>query len=285
MTVLGKILVLFNFIAALVLLAMFALMHFANDNWFERYKRTKEERDIAQAQLQDALNEPAKIKAEAEKRNKELDADLQDTMYWLIALNDTLKDRDQQIETLKHQRSQGLQNDQSLTIANERHHQEVKALEASVERLRKGLEEAIFEKSKLQQDKTDADVRTKALQFRLKNMQETMEQMVKDFERERHSTAGAVTGGRPLQNVEGLVKLTDGDRFVTITIGSDAGIAEGHTLQVFRLTPNVRDSKYLGTVKILVVHPHESVGEVDRTAVGKVRIGDRVGTSITNRSS
>ncbi len=177
-----------------------------------------------------------------------------------------------------------MQNDQSLTIANERHHQEVKSLEASVERLRKGLEEAIFEKSKLQQDKTDAEVQTKALQFRLKGMQEQMQQMVMDFERERRSTPGA-PGGRPLQNVEGLVNRTDGDRFVTITIGSDAGIAKGHTLEVFRLTPNVRDSKYLGTVKILEVRPHESVGEVDRTAAGKVRIGDRVGTSITNRSS
>jgi hypothetical protein len=49
------------------------------------------------------------------------------------------------------------------------------------------------------------------------------------------------------------------DGLVAISIGSDAGLLKGHTLQVFRREPK---PLYLGTIKLVEVGPHEAVGKI-----------------------
>jgi DNA-directed RNA polymerase subunit L len=81
-------------------------------------------------------------------------------------------------------------------------------------------------------------------------------------------------------NVEGMIKeVDDKNEFVTISIGSDAGLAKGQTLDVYRLNPK---PTYLGTVTILDAHPTESVGKPQTKE--KLQAGDKVAGNILGKN-
>lgn len=89
---------------------------------------------------------------------------------------------------------------------------------------------------------------------------------------------GADASNPPPGEVEGLVKQVDaGSGLVTITVGSDAGLAKGHTLQVYRLQPA---PKYLGRVRVLDVKPQEAVVKPDGKVTEPIRPGDRVASKL-----
>jgi hypothetical protein len=81
-------------------------------------------------------------------------------------------------------------------------------------------------------------------------------------------------------NVEGVIKAVDDKSgIVTISIGSDAGLAKGHTLEVYRLNPK---PTYLGTVTLLEVTASEAVGKPQGKE--KLQAGDKVAGSIGRQS-
>jgi hypothetical protein len=85
----------------------------------------------------------------------------------------------------------------------------------------------------------------------------------------------------PAEDVEGLIKALDPQSgLVTITIGSDAGLSKGNTLEVFRLKP---EATYLGQLEILAVRPNEAVGRPLVRTRGNLQVGDRVASNILNR--
>ena len=61
--------------------------------------------------------------------------------------------------------------------------------------------------------------------------------------------------------------------FVEVTVGSDDGIRQGNTMEVFR------GGRYLGQIQIVRTTPDKSVGRVDRSRQqGEIRAKDRVET-------
>ena len=97
------------------------------------------------------------------------------------------------------------------------------------------------------------------------------------------STTTARAGGKnpPQENVEGLVKNTDASGLMTITIGSDAGLTKGHTLELFRLNRSApTQSKYLGTVRILEADAHQAVAQPIGRLAAPPQPGDRVASRI-----
>ncbi len=76
--------------------------------------------------------------------------------------------------------------------------------------------------------------------------------------------------------VEGLVRRVDGN-LVHISLGSDAGLSTGQTLEVFRLDQN---PAYIGRIKLVDVRARESMGQVmDRPRMA-IQTGDRVASQI-----
>jgi len=77
--------------------------------------------------------------------------------------------------------------------------------------------------------------------------------------------------------VRGIVQKIDSNdpTVVQISVGADAGLKEGHTLEVFRLKPQ---PKYLGLIRIMNVQPSVSIGRRIGTAVrsGALEPGDQV---------
>ncbi len=77
------------------------------------------------------------------------------------------------------------------------------------------------------------------------------------------------------ENIEGLVRQVK-DGKVRISLGTDAGLARGHTLEVFRLSPAPR---YLGRLRVVEVTAKEAIcQQVGRKA--EIKEGDRVASRI-----
>jgi hypothetical protein len=85
----------------------------------------------------------------------------------------------------------------------------------------------------------------------------------------------------PPENVEGLIKRTDpASGLVTITIGSDAGLSKGNTLEVFRLVPAPGANLYLGTIRIIEVTATQAVGRPVGRMSTPPQPGDRVASRV-----
>ncbi len=78
--------------------------------------------------------------------------------------------------------------------------------------------------------------------------------------------------------VDGLVsrvRRAAGDQLIELTIGSDDGIKQGNTVEVYR------GARYLGRVEIIKTSPDRAVGRVDRRfQQGQIQEGDRVATRL-----
>jgi hypothetical protein len=85
----------------------------------------------------------------------------------------------------------------------------------------------------------------------------------------------------PAENVEGVVNSIDDSGLLTISIGSDAGLAKGHTLELFRISSSAPSkSKYLGTIRILEAKAKESVAQPIGRLASPAQAGDRVASRI-----
>ena len=113
-----------------------------------------------------------------------------------------------------------------------------------------------------------------------------LREMAKDFERTKSGGTSALaqtnkaSKNPPPDNIEGMVKVADASGLIKISIGSDAGLTKGHTLEVFRLSAVATQSKYLGTVRILEVTPNEAVAQPVKPLSDKPMAGDRVASRI-----
>jgi RNA polymerase sigma factor (sigma-70 family) len=87
----------------------------------------------------------------------------------------------------------------------------------------------------------------------------------------------SLPGDDPLAaEVQGQIKKTDDSGLVIINIGSDAGLAKGDTLEVYRSKP----AKYLGKVRVIDVKPNEAVAQPVSKLRESVEVGDHVASKI-----
>src|SRR5207248_39668 len=127
-----------------------------------------------------------------------------------------------------------------------------------------------------------AEIQFKSVNDRNQQLESQVRDLARDLVRSRANLgAGGTTVARgknpPPESVEGLIKSTDPTGLVTITIGTDAGVTRGHTMEVFRLGALPR---YLGTIRILEATHNQAVGQPVGRMVAPPQVGDRVASRI-----
>ncbi len=105
---------------------------------------------------------------------------------------------------------------------------------------------------------------------------------VQEFMRQK-PTEESVHHNPPPENVDGVVKKVDSSGLVVISIGSDAGLTKGHTLELYRLLEHPSKSKYLGTIRILEAKPKEAVAQPVGRMTESPHVGDRVASRIVGK--
>jgi hypothetical protein len=165
-----------------------------------------------------------------------------------------------------------------------------KGLEAEVAQLRKQLALAqkrvaqlAKEKEELRDRLTAAEIEARALRDRTLNLERQLQRLSRQVAALR---AGAATpavraaANPPKENVEGEIERVDAKGLVKVNVGSDAGLAVGHTLEVFRLGDA---PKYLGRIRIVSVKAKEAVGQAVGRSTAPLQKGDRVASRITGK--
>jgi vacuolar-type H+-ATPase subunit I/STV1 len=158
---------------------------------------------------------------------------------------------------------------------------EVKLKDAAIASLQEKMN-AIEVKNKEILDKfIRTDIAARSLQDRLKRMMDQNDTLAKEVERMR--TGASITAEtKPPEDVKGVVLDADPkSSMVTLSIGSDAGLAKGMTLEVYTLSPEPR---YKGKVKVLEVNAHQAVARpVSMSRTATIQKGDTVASNIMER--
>ncbi|HEV3079987.1 MAG TPA: hypothetical protein VGY66_09415, partial [Gemmataceae bacterium] len=135
--------------------------------------------------------------------------------------------------------------------------------------------------------RVDAEINLRKTQDRNERLLAENERLNKDAVAAKNAAlnAGTASNGAkrraPAEDVEGVVKSTDAQSgYITITIGSDAGLTKGDTLEVYRFKP---EAAYLGTVEIIAVRADQAVAKPMGRLHGVIQVGDRVSSNIVTK--
>lgn len=189
------------------------------DDWGKEVKQARDQAEADRAEAQKAKTEFAKSQIAVDNFAIELDKRRNET----VALQETLKKKD-------------------LTIA---------AMQGDLTRTTN--------------EKVQTQVLADNLGGRVRTLEKQNNELVKTIEElNQKGTDLKVAGSQierrpPPDDVRGQVKAVGADGLISISIGSDAGLLKGHTLEVFRTEPK---PQYLGVVQIIEVSPHEAVGKL-----------------------
>jgi hypothetical protein len=82
----------------------------------------------------------------------------------------------------------------------------------------------------------------------------------------------------PAESVEGVVKSVDGSGSMTISIGSDAGLAKGQMLELHWKPhkPPIEDAHPFGKVRVVEVEAHQAVVQPVGDVARRLQLGDRI---------
>jgi hypothetical protein len=283
MTVLGKVLVFLNFILSLAAASLFVFSYAARTNWKASYDKLDSEYKVAAASAKaysDEVAEARRTYGEEARIAKEQTAaakaelqvardQLQQTQTSLTNANKSLADANTTIASNTQQKN--------LLAADN------KKLEAAVMAKDEDIKKLLAVGNELKKEKVNADIARDGY----KEMNEGLEKRVRELEIfvANAKKSGVVpvdvkisSENPPPEDIQGFVKRdADPTGLVLLSLGSDAGLAKGHTLEIFRLQPQ---GKYLGRVKIVEVRPYESVGQVIGKPTGPILKDDRVASKL-----
>jgi hypothetical protein len=285
MTTVGKIMVIFVLLFSLAQGALAIMLYAGQTRWAQAYKAKDAEAKVAQASADTYQADAKKAQTDADARIAQRNDQLKKLQNDAQALQTEIQNLQAKAQEFNKQQ---LQNNAVITASQF----EVQRRQADVDELKKTLSDQLAENKKLLDlnntlttEKVTAEIQARTLQDRNTQLAAKLEDLARERAREKATVAGGAAGkaglgkNPPVENIEGLVRQVQGN-FVKITIGSDANLAKGNTLEVFRLSSIPDQSKYLGTIKIIDVSATEAVGEPMGRMAAPLQVGDHVASRI-----
>jgi len=286
MTILGKVLVYVNLLFSLVVAFFITQSYVKRTQWKTAYDDAIKVKTAVEAQRDQYMKEAHEATDKGDKLLGKERLEKEKVLQDKNARDNEVKDLRAQLEKQKE------------TIA--KHNLSGQGVQSEVDRLSKqaeGLQKMLADANKRLDDqaKTVEDFRQRAVKAEIDNkslvdrnneLLRVVMEKEQDLIRIKSAPGGAAvsstttlaTNNPPPADVSGRVKSYDPTSgLIEITIGSDAGILKGHTLQVYRLEPN---GQYVGVMRILEVKPTEAVGKMINRPRTPVQVNDKVANKI-----
>jgi hypothetical protein len=287
MSAIGKIFVFLVLILSLLQGALTLVLYTARTTWAAQNKELQTQLTASRANAKQWEVEKGKAETEANARVAKVEDEKKKLQEESKAQKDQIADLQANEQKWKVEEKAALK----ATVAAAQ--ADVTRRQADVDQLKSTLTVQMEENKKLvdlnntlRQEKTTAEIEANALRARDKELVEKLQDLAREIARAKSPLAGGVgtkmgTGKNPPpEKIEGLVRQADPSGLVKITIGSDAGLMKGHTLEVFRLSNIPEQSKYLGTIKIIDVSATEAVGQPLGRMAAPLQVGDTVASRI-----
>jgi hypothetical protein len=284
MNLIGKIFTVLIFVMSLVFMSFVVAVYATHKNWRDVVMNQEAAPDKPlglQFALEEQKQKNTELKDQLDKLNEALateKADKRQTLAKLENENETLKrDRDQQEQEL----GQLTQRVRDATAAMDATHKTLAGLRTEVDALRQDLEaarkdrQAQFDKVvKLTDDLHQAVNEVQALKVRNQDLAADHANALEVLGKFELEPDPAKYSGEPWP-VEGIVAAVRPGGLVELNIGSDDGLMQGHTIEVFRL--GAAANTYLGRVEVTDVSADKAVAKViPEFAKGAIQVGDHV---------
>jgi hypothetical protein len=276
MTVIGKILVFLILVLAVAQAALHLMFHITQTNWKVAYDKVTAQYTALDAEYKAVEAERNQAADEKKKSIDAKDAELKTKDNDLAQLKATIDTLNGQLQA---EREKVTKYDATVAGSNSditRREEEVKRLEDTVKANNDRIKELVDTGNQLRDRAVAAEIDSKSLKERNSNLMQKLEETSKELIQTKNGTGGvgltASAKNPPPENVEGTVTQADNSGLVTLNVGSDDGLLKGHTLEVFHMNP----PRYLGTVRIIQVTPHQAVAQPVSWPLGPIQQGDRV---------
>jgi len=285
MTKVGKIFAVLVLLMSLAVAFEILIWYKTSTPWAIAYKNARGLIEDAQkssaAAYKDADTARAQAKAELDKAAASLKK-LQDEVD---ALRAQLGDKDKQLadEKNKNTRLDAQVNGMQTEIAQRT--KDVEQLRVALEKEQKDNLDLIKQKNEFLNAKTLAEIQRDG--FKDKNFQlvKQIEELAKENAKLSLSRGATTTTAMkvsdknpPAEKLDAQVRGMTDTGLIRISMGSDQGLARGHTLEAYRL--NQTTQKYLGTVRVMTVTPTEAVCQPVGKLAAPIQVGDRVASRI-----
>lgn len=276
MNLVGKICIILILIVSLGFMFLSMAVYATHQNWRERAESVKK-------QLDEKIDENDQL---VERRNRNMQ---QIEVERDIAVQELVK-VERERRTLAEYNSKMQQELDSDRLLKGQAIEAAKAVQANNSQIMKELEGLRVEKRKEQSDRDLAFVAAKratdALHqkfIQLIKAKERVQELIEDNAKYRNWIASL--GHDPSRRPDAVVPRVDGEvlivrrqnteQLIEISIGSDDGLTQGHTVEVYR------GQRYLGRADIQKTAPDKSIGKmIPRTLNGRIEVGDRVATKL-----
>jgi predicted nucleic acid-binding Zn-ribbon protein len=285
MTIVGKILVFIVLLLSLLTSAFAVFSYTARFNYDAALKEATKKASAAQSNAEQFYQELQKARAESDSRVAGVDAQTKSLREEIEGYKSQLAGAGKRVADAEARVAQSETTAKASQV-------DVSRRQTDVEKIRETLASEISHNTELVKKENEmrdravaAEIQVKSLKDIMARLENQLQETSKDLQRIKQNVgAGSrtVVGGAnpPPENIEGLIKTADPGGLLKLTIGSDSGLAKGHTLEVFRLAAVASQSKYLGRVRILDVTPHEAIAQPIGRLSDKPQAGDHVASRI-----
>jgi hypothetical protein len=286
MTAIGKIFVIINLLFSLVVAGFIVVVYARSTNWkaasdkWEAYAKVADaSRQASEGELQRAREDAARDKGLLEQEKVAHNNDRE-------AAKVVAQNYEKTMEEFKKAGNKEGAGYQAVQNERDKLKDAVGALEKQVGDKDKQIVGLIETKNKANDERVASEIRATSYQGKAERMEARLKETETELVRLRRAGGGAGTGGAslvsaanpPPQNVEGVVtETTQRGDLIRISIGSDAGLARGHTLDVFRTNPS---PQYLGQIRLTDVRASEAVGQPVDKLKAPVQKGDLVASDV-----
>jgi hypothetical protein len=288
MNTMGKILVFVNFFFALVIGGFMVIDFARRTNWRAAFDNANAQLRIAHNNTETLAESNRKVLAEVNK----LSAALANQERKAKAEADDLRNK---LAAEKNSRSVSEQNSNKLlaqyndaVAESKRRAEEIANLGKAIKSRDQTIVALEEDRSKLKAEAIGALNNMANAQERNMSLLAQVREQQKELYRLSNSAGSAVKGATtrrpPLNFVKGAIERLDpkDKSLVQLNVGSDQGLAEGNTLEVYRLKPN---PEYLGTLVIVDARPHQAVARLlpseFRSRRTELRVGDEVASKLS----
>jgi len=290
MNTIGKILVILNFLFA-VIVGLLLVMDFAMRNqWKDAYYAQKKETELV-----------AKVGGVDKNAIGSVARDNQDLKAKIEVLSQQIKDTETKFQVqldLLTEDKNGLQNqlanakvtNDQLLETQKRHVNEIAHLNTVIKEREVAIVRFEADIKRYRNDAVQFEALAKTRQIQNENLLEQLRGVTLALAKVQAGVGvGDAAGGGvrdpngpnpPAVAVNGKIEKVDGADLVLLSLGTDHGVAKGNTLDVYRTAP---DAKYLGMVRIIDANHHQSVARLITTGNAAFRAKLREGDLVTSK--
>ena len=283
MTTVGKIFVIIVMLMSLTLSGLIVVWYTKSVPYAKAYNDAKDKIAAAYKDAQTSAEQIQRVKAESKNEAIAYAAQVKKLQDDLTARDKFIADKDKELVALRIDKNKVEEVATKLQDESNKRATDVEQMRLTLEKEQKRNNDLLVQTDTLRREKVQADIQANSFRDRNQQLEKQVEQLAKENAKLGTGRGSSLAGSSstknpPSEEVTGTVREAEAKGLYKISIGSDAGLARGQTLEAFRVEGG--SGKYLGTVRILEVSATEAVCQPMGKMSSPLKVGDKVASRI-----